>query len=367
MKKLVFLVILVLMTAVCFGALADGPDELPELEFVEQGRINYKPVLDDADEDMSVDDWLQQFKFKSEDKFYEASGGVGPKVGYQLVSGPETKVTLDEDNILRLKQTQKKECKVDFLLTAEWCGKKAETHMYIEFFDCGTPKDPGFKSEYKIKVGEKIKLEANYDNGKWKYRDWRSVYPDDYGDGNIAKVWYEEWPGTTGATTYIEGLAPGETTITVTANQNGLNWKRTVKIKVDLPSKWTEDGNEYTIKDKKATLKKGNKNAEKVTIPDTINVAGTKIKVVGIDANAFKKSKSLIELTIGKNVEKIGKNAFKDCENLKKLTFKTKKLKESSVGSGAFKKTNKKITIKGGKSYKDWLPDKGISKNAKYK
>lgn len=72
-----------------------------------------------------------------------------------------------------------------------------------------------------------------------------------------------------------------------------------------------------------------------------------KYKVTEIKANACKKLTKLTKVTIGKNVAKIGKNAFKDCKNVKNLTIKTALLTEKTVGAGAFKFGNKKaITVK---------------------
>ena len=47
----------------------------------------------------------------------------------------------------------------------------------------------------------------------------------------------------------------------------------------------------------------------------------------------------LTKVTIGKNVTKINKNAFKDCGSLKTIIIKTKKLKK--VGKDAFSGINK--------------------------
>ncbi|MBE5929269.1 MAG: hypothetical protein E7267_07910, partial [Lachnospiraceae bacterium] len=54
--------------------------------------------------------------------------------------------------------------------------------------------------------------------------------------------------------------------------------------------------------------------------------------------------KTLKSLTIGKNVTTIGNKAFFKCKGLKKVVIKAKKLKK--VGAGAFKKANKKMTVK---------------------
>ena len=43
-------------------------------------------------------------------------------------------------------------------------------------------------------------------------------------------------------------------------------------------------------------------------------------------ANALKGNKKIESLTIGKNVRKIGKNAFANCRKLKKVIIKSKKI-----------------------------------------
>lgn len=111
-----------------------------------------------------------------------------------------------------------------------------------------------------------------------------------------------------------------------------------------------------------------NKSLKKVTIPATVTKDGVTYKVVKIAKNAFKNSKKLRSITIGKNVKEIGNNAFKGCKNLTKVTTgkaltkigkfafagdkklkninfsKSKKLK--SVGKKAFNGINAKVKLK---------------------
>ena len=54
--------------------------------------------------------------------------------------------------------------------------------------------------------------------------------------------------------------------------------------------------------------------------------------------------KKLKSVTIGKNVKKIGKEAFYNCKKIKRITIKSANLK--SVGKNAIKGINKKATIK---------------------
>ena len=82
-----------------------------------------------------------------------------------------------------------------------------------------------------------------------------------------------------------------------------------------------------------------NQNIEKIYFPDSIKE---------IPGSIFWYADNLKEVTVGKNVEKIGKQAFYGCKNLKKITFRGKKVKE--IGKTAFRKTSKKIVVKAPKS-----------------
>lgn len=94
---------------------------------------------------------------------------------------------------------------------------------------------------------------------------------------------------------------------------------------------------------KTAVVKKGI-NKKKVSIPATVTIKGTSCKVVQIGSKAFKGYKKLQQVTLGKNVTTINKNAFQSCVNLKTITLKGTALK--TVKSGAFKKTSSKLSVK---------------------
>ena len=188
----------------------------------------------------------------------------------------------------------------------------------------------------------------------------------------------------------------------------------------EMPQKTAKvSGNLYRLDtDKKTALFTGaeDKNASALTIPDTIEAGETVYKVTAIDNKACKDMKKLKTLSIGKNVKKIGDDAFNGCKVLKKVsggtglvtigarafsgcvsleaftlnskvvnigtkaflkcgkvktfTIKTKKLTEKTVGADAFK-TGKKATYKcpkgKTKSYKKLLQGKGAHKKSVYK
>ena len=208
------------------------------MEFAEQGRTNYKPVLSGNPAGFAVDTWLQQMAVTVNDEdYFWTNGPKGPKYSYECISGPATDAHIDDDGVLRLDTIHSSPCTVTFKLTAEWAGVTATTNMYIEFFDCTLPKAIGFKDEYTLKPGEKIRLESNFDDGSWPYRKYRGLYADNVSDYGIIDVWSEEFPGNnTGACMYIQALRAGEATVTATANQDGLNWTKTIKIHVTDPS-----------------------------------------------------------------------------------------------------------------------------------
>ena len=91
-------------------------------------------------------------------------------------------------------------------------------------------------------------------------------------------------------------------------------------------------------------VKPYNSNSTSATIKDTVKIAGVKFKVVSINKNAFKGNKKVTKVVIGKNVTKIGANAFNGCSKLKTVSVKTTKL--TNIGSNAFKGINKKAKFK---------------------
>lgn len=103
--------------------------------------------------------------------------------------------------------------------------------------------------------------------------------------------------------------------------------------------------------------------AKTVTVPDKVVIDGREYTVTDITSDAFKNNKKVTNIKIGKNVTKIGKNAFKNCKNLKKITITSTKLTKKSIGKNAFKGTNGKLVIKVPKNkkkeYAKFLKDKG--------
>ena len=123
------------------------------------------------------------------------------------------------------------------------------------------------------------------------------------------------------------------------------------------------------VKNPTVTYVKPKKNVKKVSIPATITVKGMKYQVTAVSKDAFKNNKKVTQVTIDKNVNNIGKNAFYGCKNLKKVIIKTTKLTKKTVGKNAFKGIHKKATIKVPKkklnAYKKLLKNSGMKKSVK--
>jgi hypothetical protein len=83
-----------------------------------------------------------------------------------------------------------------------------------------------------------------------------------------------------------------------------------------------------------------------VTVPATVTINGKKYSVTEINANAFK-GKKIHTVTIGKNVKKIKKNAFKGSAATK-LIVKTKKLRKATVKGSLKGSKIKTIQVKVG-------------------
>lgn len=118
-----------------------------------------------------------------------------------------------------------------------------------------------------------------------------------------------------------------------------------------------------------AVTKVLNKKAKKITIPDTVKIGGLTYQVTEIAPKAYRKNTKLTQVTIGRNIRKIGKQAFDGCKNLKKVVIRSNTLK--SIGSKAFAGINKKAVIqvpkKKYKAYLKLMKKAKIAKNVKIK
>nr|MDE6907644.1 leucine-rich repeat domain-containing protein [Lachnospiraceae bacterium] len=94
---------------------------------------------------------------------------------------------------------------------------------------------------------------------------------------------------------------------------------------------------------------------------ESVYINGVSYKVISVAKSAFSNNKKAVSATVGKNVKKIGKDAFRGCKKLKKIFIKTKKLKR--VGKNAFCGITKGAQIKVPKKkyvvYRKMLAKKG--------
>lgn len=91
-------------------------------------------------------------------------------------------------------------------------------------------------------------------------------------------------------------------------------------------------------------LKVKGKNVTSVTIAKTVKINGVTYKVTKIGKNAFKGCKYLKKVTIGSNVKKIEKGAFANCRKLASINMK-KANGITSIGSKSFSKINAKAKV----------------------
>ncbi|MBR1597525.1 MAG: leucine-rich repeat protein [Lachnospiraceae bacterium] len=116
---------------------------------------------------------------------------------------------------------------------------------------------------------------------------------------------------------------------------------KTYKFKITARAKGTEAGTVSIFGFANNSLKK---TVKKVTVPEGVTIGGFKYRVISIGSAAFKGSKKIKNVVIGKNVESIGKNAFSGCKKLKTITIRSSRLK--FVGKNAIKGINKRAAIK---------------------
>lgn len=110
-----------------------------------------------------------------------------------------------------------------------------------------------------------------------------------------------------------------------------------------------------------------NKNVAKVTIGNTVTIRGAKFKITQIGDKALKNKKTVTSVTLGTNIQSIGKESFYGTAKLKTITIKSQKL--TKVGKNALKNIYKKARIKVPKSklkkYQSLLKKKGQKSTVK--
>ena len=100
-----------------------------------------------------------------------------------------------------------------------------------------------------------------------------------------------------------------------------------------------------SVKNKTVSVTGTKKDISKnVLIPDKVTYRKKSYKVTVIDAKAFKNRKNITKVTIGKNVTKIGKEAFYGDKKLKTIVIRSTKI--TFIGKNALKGIDAKATIK---------------------
>lgn len=100
----------------------------------------------------------------------------------------------------------------------------------------------------------------------------------------------------------------------------------------------------YTTKKKEVMLLGSTKkNVKKIVIPTAVTTKKVSFRVVAITAKAFYRQKKLSFVSIGSNIQRIGTQAFCKDSGLRKVVFKTKKLRK--VGTNAFVGINNNARI----------------------
>ena len=85
------------------------------------------------------------------------------------------------------------------------------------------------------------------------------------------------------------------------------------------------------------------KNVKKIVIPTAVTTKKVSFRVIAITAKAFYRQKKLSFVSIGSSIQRIGTQAFCKDSGLRKVVFKTKKLKK--VGTNAFVGINNNARI----------------------
>ena len=122
--------------------------------------------------------------------------------------------------------------------------------------------------------------------------------------------------------------------------------------KVQKGDKVTVSGQKYVVTNasQKTVSYVAPKNSKKtvVSVPATVKVKvngkNVTYKVTSIQEKAFKGNKKLKKITVNKNIKSIGKDAFKNCSNLKTIVIKSSSI--TKVGKDALKGTAKNLVIK---------------------
>ena len=128
----------------------------------------------------------------------------------------------------------------------------------------------------------------------------------------------------------------------------------------------------YSLNEKAKTAKlidAAEPNIKTLTVEDTVEQNGKTYKVTAIAEGAMREQRKLTQVTIGKNVTAIGKDAFRSCVKLASVTFAGKKV--TKIGANAFTNIQKKAKFylpeKVFDTYRKLIKAAGAPEKCKYK
>lgn len=120
------------------------------------------------------------------------------------------------------------------------------------------------------------------------------------------------------------------------------------------------------VKNPEVALYRPGSGRKEVKIGTKVTINGISYSVTSVCERAFRSNKRVKKVSLGSRVDKIGKEAFANCRNIKVLYIYSPRLKASDIGENAFKGINKGVKISVPKAkmkeYKELFREKGLSK-----
>ena len=120
------------------------------------------------------------------------------------------------------------------------------------------------------------------------------------------------------------------------------------------------------VKNPEVALYRPGSGRKEVKIGTKVTINGISYSVTSVCERAFRSNKRVKKVSLGSRVDKIGKEAFANCRNIKVLYIYSPRLKALDIGENAFKGINKRVKISVPKAkmkeYKELFREKGLSK-----
>ena len=99
------------------------------------------------------------------------------------------------------------------------------------------------------------------------------------------------------------------------------------------------------VKNPEVALYRPGSGRKEVKIGTKVTINGISYSVTSVCERAFRSNKRVTKVSLGSRVDKIGKEAFANCRNIKVLYIYSPRLKASDIGENAFKGINKGVKI----------------------